>query len=392
MRRSARTAVIFVVLLISGMTCGYAQDSTDTSKILNEYAEVYGDIFTDGIESLDDGFLGKNYEFDAKSILKDLNSGRLFADEREIINLLLKILLDEVLISAKLMAIVLAMAVLSSYLSELKSGFGKDSVSECAFFVCYIIIAGIAATAFYEAVECTTLAVDKIAFFMRVLVPIMITILMTSGAVISAATLEPALLTMIEVTVFVIENALIPAAMASTALNIVGGMSDRFKTDRLVNLLNTAVRWGLTVTLTIFVSLSGLKSIAASGADGLAVRLSKFATTNLVPIVGGILSESAETVMNCSGVIRNSVGILGIICIVLIAAGPVIKLGAMAILMRLTAAVTELVSDPKIVGCLSRLASSVSVLFSMVTVVMVMFVMAVTIIINAGNIAVTLGG
>lgn len=390
-----KTAVTVILIILLSLPCAiYASADNGAEQILEEYAEVYAGVFEEGMSEATDeeNFLGIAEEFDAKKLLTELNSGRLSLDGREVINLIIKLLLGEVYTGLGLLASVLAMAVLSSYLGELKSGFGADSVAECAFFVCYIIIAGISASAFYQAVECATAAVDKIAFFMRVLVPVMITALMTSGALLSAATLEPVLLSMIEVAVFVIQNVFIPSVLISTALGIVGGMSDRFKTDRLVGLLNKAVRWGLTLTLTIFVSLAGLKSIASSGADGLTVRLSKFAASNLVPMVGGILSESAETIMNCSAVIKNSVGILGIICIIIIAVGPVLKLGSMLILMRLTAAVAEPVSDPKIVDCISRLANSVSVLFSMVAAIMVMFIIVVTIVINAGNLAVTIGG
>ena len=144
--------------------------------------------------------------------------------------------------------------------------------------------------------------------------------------------------------------------------------------------------------LTILVSLAGLKSIASAGAGGLTIKLSKFATSNLVPMIGGILAESVETVMNCSVVIKNSVGILGIICLVLIALRPVLKLGAILILFRLTAAVAEPVSEPKLINCISRLADSVAVLFSIVIAVTVMFIIVITILINAGNSAVMFGG
>lgn len=391
MKKTAVVTILIILLSLPYAVTVWAEGGAE--QILDDYADVYSDVFKDGLSGVaqEGNFLNIIDEINPKEILAELNSGRLSLDGREIINLIIKLLLGEVYKGLGLLASVLAMAVLSSYLGELKSGFGAESVAECAFFVCYIIIAGISASAFYQAVECTVRAVDSIAFFMRFLVPVLLTAMMTSGAILSAATLEPALLTMIEVAVFVIQKLFIPAVLISTALGIVGSMSDRFKTDRLVGLLNKAVRWGLSLTLTIFVSLAGLKSIASAGADGLTVRLSKFAASNLVPMVGGILSESAETVMNCSAVIKNSVGILGIICVVIIAMGPVLKLGSMLILMRLTAAVTEPVSDPKIVDCISRLANSVSVLFSMVAVIMVMFIIVVTIIINAGNTAITLG-
>ena len=77
---------------------------------------------------------------------------------------------------------------------------------------------------------------------------------------------------------------------------------------------------------------------------------------------------------------------MGIICVILIALRPVLKIAAILIMFRLAAAITEPVSDPKIVLCLSRLADSVSVLFSMLAAVTVMFIMVLTIMINAGSI------
>ena len=61
------------------------------------------------------------------------------------------------------------------------------------------------------------------------------------------------------------------------------------------------------------------------------------------------------------------------------------KLGAVLILFRVTAAIAEPVSDAKIIICVSRLSDSVAVLFSMLAAVTVMFIMVVTILINTGN-------
>ena len=251
--------------------------------------------------------------------------------------------------------------------------------------------AGVTAAAFYQAAECTTTAVKNTAVFMRIIVPVMIGALTASGAAISAATLEPAMLGMIEIAVWITETVFVPAVMISAALNIVNGMSDKFKTDRMIKLLNNAVKWGMSIVLTVFVSLVGLKSIASSGADGLAIKLSKFAASNLIPVVGGILSESVETVMNCSALIKNTVGIVGIICLALIALRPILKIAAILILFRISAALAEPVSDPKIITCISRLGDSISVLFSILAAVTVMFIIVVTIMINAGNSAVFFG-
>ncbi len=382
--------ILFAACLIIVCQNVYAGQTDDTQPLLDEYSDLYGGIFDEKLDA-SGVFDGIVPEFSAKDILKQLNSGDISLAPSEVLRYILRLLLGEVYDGAKLMALVLAMSVLSSYLSGLKSGFGGAAVADCAFYACFTVISGIASAAFYEAALCASQAIENVAVFMRFIVPVLVTTLLTSGAAISAQTLEPTLLAIVEVAVWVIETVFIPGVMISTALNIVNGMSDKFKTDRMVKLLNSAVKWGLSVMLTVFVSLAGLKSIASAGADGLAVKLSKFAASNLIPMIGGILAESVETVLNCSVVIKNSVGILGIICLILIALRPVLKLGALLIIFRITAAVAEPVSEPKLITCISRLGDSISVLFSMIAAVTVMFVIVMTIMINAGSSAAVLG-
>lgn len=95
--------------------------------------------------------------------------------------------------------------------------------------------------------------------------------------------------------------------------------------------------------------------------------------------------------MNCSVLIKNSVGVLGIICLAVIAVTPLLKIAAVLIIFRLTAAIAEPVSEPKIITCISELANSISVLFSMLAASTVMFIIVLTIVINAGNTAIMLG-
>ena len=143
--------------------------------------------------------------------------------------------------------------------------------------------------------------------------------------------------------------------------------------------------------MTLFVGIMGLQGVVTGSADGLTVKVTKFAAANLIPMVGGILSESVETVMNCSVVIKNSVGVLGIIFVILIAAVPILKVTASLIVFRLCAAVVQPISDKKIVKCISELADSIAGILALMVAVAVMFIIIITIIINVGNSAAMLG-
>ncbi len=368
-------------------------EETVAEELLSSYTEFYSDIFEDGIKNIEDveGFEILLSDVTWKELLDGLVSGKIELSFSTLAETLLRFLFKEVVAGLRMMLLLVALLVLTSYLVGLKEGFGAEGVGMAAFYVCYIVIAGIASAAFFQASTCVGQTVEQISIFMKMIVPVVMTALVTCGAIVSAAVFEPVLVTTVEIAVSLIQNIMIPLVMIAAGMSIVSHLSDRFKTQKLTKFISQSIKWGLGIMLTVFVSISGLQSIAASGADALTVRLSKFATANLIPVVGGILSESVETVMNCSVLIKNSVGILGIICLIVLTVLPLLKIGAILILFRLTAAVCEPISEPKVIQCLSELANSISVLFSMLATVTVMFIMVLTVVMNAGNTAVMLG-
>lgn len=389
------TAMVLLLVLFSpGIVRAEGSESEKmTEEMLSAYTEFYGDIFADGMDSLetDEAFAKLLPDRNPKELLRRLVRGEVEVSFSSMLQTLLRLLLKEVYSSLKVMVLIVALAVLCSYLTGLQDSFGKEGVGMTAFYVCYIVIAGIASASFYQAAECVGRTVEQIALFMKMVVPIVITSLVSCGALVSASVFEPVLITIVELAVSLIQGIMIPLVMIATGMNIVNNLSERFKTQKLVKFMNQTIKWGLSIMLTVFVSVAGLQSIATGGADALTVKLSKFATSNLIPVVGGILSESVETVMNCSVLIKNSVGIFGIICLIVLAVLPLLKIAAILIIFRLTAAVCEPVSEPKIIICLTELANSVSVLFSMLAAVTVMFIIVLTIVINAGNTVMMLG-
>ncbi len=385
--------MICLSFLFLSLPCLAKENEDAPGEMMEEYTEFYGDIFEKSIRELElsDSFLELVPRFRAKDIFGQVVAGKLELSAPDILRGGLKLLLGEVYQNMKLLSLVLAASVLCSYLTGAKAGFGERGVTQAAYYACYLIIAGVAATAFYHTADCVNHAVSNMARFMEMLVPVVITTLVTGGAIVSASVFEPILMAVVGVGVKVIQMGFIPVVMVSTAMSIAGGSSKQFKIQKLIKFMNQCVKWGLSVMLTVFVAVSGLQGIASGGVDGISIKLTKFAAANLIPVVGGILAESVETVMNCSVVIKNSVGVFGILCLIVIGAIPLLKVASILIVFRLTAAVAEPISDGKIVTCLSELANAVAVLFSMLAAVAVMFIVVLTVMLHAGNTAVMLG-
>lgn len=382
--------VYFMFIMILSVN---ADISRENEKIINDYIDIYGEKLQDGIDKADynNSYNELNPEIDIKSLLKSIVKGEMPSTPGEVLGQILSVLIIEIKKTLKLLLLIPAVAVLNTYVTGINSNFSAKGTAEAAFFVCYAIMAGIAATAFFETVKCGRIIIENISVFMRILIPVSLASLASSGAVVSATTFEIVLMSVIGISEFAVEKFFFPIVMMSTALNIASNISNSLKADKLVGLLNKTVKWGLGIMLTLFVGITGIQGVAAGTADGLKVKVTKFATANLIPVVGGILAETVETVMNCSIVIKNAVGIVGIISVVAITVMPILKISACLILFRLCAAVVQPISDPRYVKCITELGDSVSSVLAMAVSLVVMFVIILTILINIGNTAILLG-
>jgi len=382
--------LIFLIIFICISGCVSAEE--DSFRLIDEYSKMYGDEIEESIDSLSGTEIKKLIPgFSAEEIISGLARGENIFSIHGIGNKVLELFAGEIKATLKILIFVFAVGILCTYLTNIQSSFPKHGTIDTAFWVCYMVIAGILSAAFLEVVSCGKETISNLAVFMRTMAPVAMVTLAASGAVISAGTFELIVMGVIEITQWILEYVFIPLIMMSAAMNLVHNLSANLNAEKMVQFMNKTTKWGIGIVMTLFVGVMGLQGIVSGSADGLTVKVTKFAAANLIPLVGGALSETVETVMNCSVVIKNAVGVFGIILVVLIVAVPVIKIAACLIMFRLCAAVLQMVCDKRIVKCISEFADSMSSIFALVAVVAVMFIIMITIIINAGNSAVLLG-
>ena len=376
--------IIAAVIIFFGSSAVMAeeQDGEDLSgELISGYSELYGEQIEGGAgEIINQSITPYANGMNIGEFIKRVASGEVPLNPIGIVKELLSALFGEMLGVTKNMLLVVAMVILSSVLSAVVTGFEKNATGKIAYYVCFIAVAGLASSTFYSCLEGASAAIENLTLFMRCIVPIMITALLSSGAIVSATSLEPVLLTVIEAALTLIKSIFMPLVMVGTGLGTINALSANLKTTRLVSLINNTVKYGLSVLLTVFVAFAGLQSIASSGADALTLKLTKFASSNLIPVVGGILSESVETVLNCSSVIKNSVG--GVILVFFIAVMPIVNIIAAMLTFRLVAAFCEPIAHKSLVECISCMANGISMVFSMLVSVSVMFIIIITVMIN----------
>ena len=170
--------------------------------------------------------------------------------------------------------------------------------------------------------------------------------------------LEPTILFVITLVDNIIVKIIIPFSLISVALSIVSNISDKVRIEKLSKFLNSSAIWILGLILTIFVGVTSLEGSITSGVDGLTVKTTKAAVSSVIPVVGKILGDAVETVMGCTNILKNAVGIVGILIIIGICINPIIKILILMIAFYIGAAICEPLADEKIVKLLEQIGKT----------------------------------
>src|SRR5690606_15423532 len=136
-------------------------------------------------------------------------------------------------------------------------------------------------------------------------------------------------------------NAVLPILFLATLLSIANTLSSQFKVSQLSNLLKKISIGILGVFITILLGVISIQGAASAVADGVAIRTAKFVAGNFVPVVGRMFTDAADTVLNASLLLKNTVGIAGVALILLIAAFPALKILVISFIYKLSAALMQ---------------------------------------------------
>ena len=216
--------------------------------------------------------------------------------------------------------------------------------------------------------------------FITKLSPLFCVTLLSCGGVSSAAAFHPVLSAAVYIITIIIEKCLIPLITFGAVLSIAGNISDKTQLSGFCRIVKSAARWIMAAVITLFTGISTIYGFSAPAIDALGAKTAKFAVGSLVPIVGGFLSDTLETVISGTQLMKNAVGVSGIIAVCAICAIPVLKIGIMQLMLKLTAAICEPITDKRISDMLWEISETVTTVFAMVIMTAVLFIINISII------------
>ncbi|WP_407669496.1 stage III sporulation protein AE [Paenibacillus ehimensis] len=301
---------------------------------------------------------------------------------------LFKYLFHELLYNGKLLVSIVILTVFSMLLETLQSSFEKNNVSKIAYAISFLVLMIMAVNSFSVAIGYAKSAITDMIHFMIAVVPLLLTLLASMGNVVTVSVLHPLIVFMIHAVGTAIYFIVFPLLFFSAVLHIVSSLSDKYKVTQLANLLRNVSVGCLGIFVTVFLGVVSVQGIGSAAADGVTIRTAKYIAGNFVPVVGRLFSDASETVIGASLLVKNAVGLAGVVILLVLCAFPALKILALAFIYNVSAAVMQPLGDNPMITCLETIGKSLIFVFAALAVVGLMFFLAITIVIAAGNVSV----
>lgn len=367
--------IIIILNLISPVSIA------DTSETLQEQQKEFG--INDFIEEANK-YSGEFLEdININDILSSAISGQV--DNQKIFNKIAKLFGKETINGLTALGSILAIIVIHTILKSISESLESDNIARLIYYVQYILIVTIIMMNFSDIVQSVKSTCNDLIGFMNLLIPLLITLMVYTGSIATSGILEPIILFLINFLGNLIQNLIIPVVLVFTSLIVISKISNNIQIEKLSKFLKSGIVWFFGIVLTIFVGVVSLEGTLSSSVDGITAKTTKAIVSSAIPVVGKILGDAVDTVLGCGILLKNAVGVVGIIVLIGICIVPILKLSILTIAYKLMSAICEPIAEKNILGLLDQIGDVYKILLAVLSSIAVMVIIGTALVVKISN-------
>ena len=191
-------------------------------------------------------------------------------------------------------------------------------------------------------------ALQTLADYSHVLLPCLSTAAAASGAWTAAGAKYAASALVMDLMIAAEHQAAAPFLYTYAAVAITAQLTEQPLLQMVAGIMKRVMK-GILIVLTsgftIYLSLTGILS---GTVDAAAAKTAKTILSSSLPVVGGILADASGALLSGVQMLRNSIGLIGLLVILAVCAAPYLTLGSHYLVYQISAGITESLGDKRI--------------------------------------------
>lgn len=316
--------------------------------------------------------------FSIRQFLEEaLSGGEVFSWET-IKELLGQLFLHQLGSDRQVLLQVVLLALAGALFSNFTGVFGSGQAQDMSFYLVYMLLLAILATSFGKLSHGLAGDLQNFIVFMQALMPSYFLAVTAATGAATAMVFYEMVLAVIFLIQMVLLKAVLPGIQAYVVLELVNYLHKEDFLSKTGDLIRTLVEWALKTCTGVIIGMQVLQNMISPAVDSLK-RDMLGKTAAAIPGVGNAINGVTEVALGTAVLIRNCLGVAGILVLLVLGLPPVIQLAITALTYKFLAALMQPVSDKRMVGCISTMGEGCRLLLKVLLTVELLFLITIAV-------------
>ena len=249
---------------------------------------------------------------------------------------------------------VVLLVILAALFANFTNVFSGSQAGEASFYIVYMLLLALLIHSFGELSAELSGSLEDLTAFMQALMPSYFLAVTAASGTATAMVFYEMVFGVIYLTQVLLLKAVIPGIQAYVIIELINYLHKEDFLSKLADLLKTILEWTMRTITAVVIGMELIQNMVSPALDSLKRDvLGKTAAS--IPGIGNVINGATEVALGTAVLIRNCLGVMGIVVLVLLGLPPVIKLAMNSLVYKLLAALLQPVSDRRMTGCLSAM-------------------------------------
>lgn len=278
----------------------------------------------------------------------------------------------------------LVLGIVSALISHFVEIFDVHQVADMSFYFMYLLFTAILLKCFSQAAQTALQTLEDITLFIRLMIPAYLISVGASTGAATAGVLCQMMLLVIYGVEYILAQAALPLIYSFVMLSAINGIWVEEKLTMLIELLEKAVGWILKAAVGVVTGVSIFQALITPVVDS--VRKSALQKiVSAIPGVGDVADSAVEMVLGSALVIKNSIGVVLLLLLLVLCAAPLLKIGLIAGALKCAAAFMGVVSDKRITVYVNRTGDAGLLLLKTAGTAVLLFLISIAVVTASGR-------
>lgn len=207
--------------------------------------------------------------------------------------------------------------------------------------------------------------VTEMSEYGKLLLPVLTGALAAQGGFTSSAALYSGTALFNTLLSSIVANLIVPMIYIYLCLSVANSAFGEDVLKNLRNFLKWLMTWSLKIVLYVFTGYMSVTGVVSGTVDASAMKATKLTISGVVPVVGGIISDASEALLVSAGIVKNAVGVYGLLAMIALWIGPFLQIGMQYLLLKITASVCGMFGSKGITELLHDFTGAMGMLLAM---------------------------